>query len=79
MLKNIIRSQISKRFCHIHSKTNIQENVPKNKIFEDLITKQNKTLDEINSSLWEMSRDINTIKIWGLLFGFLIALKPTSR
>jgi len=73
-----INQQIIKRFCHIHSKTNIQENIPKNKKVEDLIIiKQNKTLDEINYNLWKISEDLNTIKIWGIVFGFLIAIKPS--
>lgn len=79
MFKILVRPQVIKRFCHTHSKSSFSGKNTKNnhKKIEDLIDKQNNILNHINLSLFKMSEDLNSIKFWTALFGFIIAIKPS--
>lgn len=74
MLKHILTPKIIKRFCHTHSKTIIDENSKKS--IRDLIVEQNKKLDDINYHLRALRETNGDIKLYTVIFGFMLFFKP---
>ena len=70
MFATLLRKNNLRRFCHTHSKTIFPENKNKNKVIEDLLIEQNNRLHQI----WESTQDI---KLYVVLFGFLLVIKPS--